>query len=330
MRHKYQKTSVCLVIGLALLLFGFAAAADETAKETLVERLGFPADAKLLIVNGDDFGMNHATNIGTIDALKSGVLTSATVMVPCPWFPMAADFARKQPKANLGIHLVGTSEWGRYKWGPVLGRTAVPSLCTDQGYFWEGVREVYAHAKLDEVEKEVRAQIDKALGAGIDVTHIDSHMGTHQYDAKYFEMFVRVAKDYNLPCRFSGRETMEQRGAGYLIELAAKLGVLHPEFLFGAGPPSVEETSAWWKKHLAELKPGVVSEFYIHCGRETEEMHATTSTWKKRTADALFFSSPETLEYIKSLGIELISYRELRELQRTGKPMPRVERYGWE
>ncbi len=96
---------------LALLVLCSGAFAEEPGEQTLVERLGFPRDAKLLIINGDDFGMNHSTNVGTIAALKSGVLTSATVMVPCPWFPMAADFSSKQPKANVGVHLVGTTLW---------------------------------------------------------------------------------------------------------------------------------------------------------------------------------------------------------------------------
>src|SRR5690606_30508267 len=153
--------------------------------QSLVERLGFPADAKVLILNADDFGMNHAANQGTMEVMKSGGVTSATIMVPCPWFREVADSAQKTPQANLGPHLTLTSEWKHYKWGPVAGRTAVPGLCDPLGYFWPGVQAVYKHSNVEEAETEIRAQIDMALAAGIDVTHIDSHMGTLQYNPKY-------------------------------------------------------------------------------------------------------------------------------------------------
>jgi predicted glycoside hydrolase/deacetylase ChbG (UPF0249 family) len=296
----------------------------------LVERLGFPADARVLILNVDDFGMNHGANVGTIMALKAGGMTSATVMVPCPWFPEAAEFARKTPQANVGIHLTLTSEWKRYKWGPVVGREGAPSLCDEQGYLHSDVPMVYIKARPEEVEKEVRAQIQKALDAGIDVTHVDSHMGTLQYAPGYHEMYLRIAKDFNLPCRTAGRELMRQYGGEYLIDMADALGVLHPDFLFQGDPPTLEDTERWWKEErLSKVQPGMVTEIFIHAGRETPEMEATTGSWRRRSADADFFSRPETVQWIKEQGIHLISYRDLRELQRTGKPMPRVEKYGW-
>ena len=306
----------------------YAQDVQQTPKPSLVERLGFPPDTKVLIINADDFGMNHSTNVATMRALRVGGVTSATVMVPCPWFLEAVDFAKKNPKASIGVHTTLTSEWKYYKWGPVLGRTAVPSLCDDMGYFYPDVPFVYLNAKLDEVEKEVRAQIDKALAAGIDVTHIDSHMGTLQYAPGYHELYLKIAKDYNLPCRMAGRELMKKYGGEYLIDMADEMGILHPDELFMGDPPSIEETEKWWKERLASVEPGKVTEIYIHCGELTPEMKATTGSAGRRTADTEFFCKKETREYIKSLGIKLISYRELRYLQREGKPMPPVE-YGW-
>lgn len=324
----------------AFLIVSAAAIAESADKPApaklppLVERLGFAPGTRVVILNADDFGMNHATNVGTIAAMKAGGMTSATVMVPCPWFPEVAQWAAQNPKANLGLHLTLTSEWRRYKWGPVVGREGAPSLVDEQGYFYEAVPYVYMHAKLDEVEKEIRAQIDKALAAGIDVTHIDSHMGTLQYAPAYHEVYIKVAKDYNIPCRIAGRALMARYGGLYLVDMADEMGVLHPDELFQGEPPNHpddhEASDAWWKKRLAECEPGKVSEIFIHAGMDTPEMHATTGTALRRTRDAEYFSRPETLEHIKSLGIELISYRELRELQRNGVPMPRVERYGWE
>ncbi len=315
----------------ALLLSAMLLAAPLRAEEKkpLVERLGFPPGSKVLILNGDDFGMNHSDNVATIKALKFGGLTSATIMMPCPWVPEVVKWAKENPQANLGLHLTLTSEWGGYKWGPVLGKVGAPSLVTEFGYFHSDVPPVYLKAKLPEVEAEVRAQIDLAYKFGLDVTHIDSHMGTLQYNPKYHEMYVKVAKDYNLPCRIAGMNLMGPRGGEYIIKMADEMGVLHPDWLYMDGPPKPEQTEEFWLKRLKEIQAGMVSEIYIHCGEETDEMKATTGSWKTRAADAAFYSTPKWLEAIKAEGIKLTSYRELRELQRTGKPMPIKEFYGW-
>ena len=160
--------ALCL-FSVCTLMIASAISAQETkepapAGPSLVERLGFAPNARVLIINADDFGMNHSANEGTIKALKTGAVTSSTIMVCCPWAEGAIEFASKQPQANLGVHTTLTSEWKRYKWGPVLGRTAVPSLCTDKGYFYEDVMEIYALAKLDEAEKELIVKALKASG----------------------------------------------------------------------------------------------------------------------------------------------------------------------
>lgn len=323
------------ILVLALLAVpALAVWAEAPALPPLVERLGFPPNTTVVILNADDAGMNHATNTGTFNVLKAGGMTSATIMVPCPWFPEIAQWAAKNPKANLGLHLTLTSEWGRYKWGPVVGREGAPSLVDEMGYFYESVPYVYMHATMEDVEKEVRAQIDKGLKAGIDVTHVDSHMGTLQYAPAYHELYIRIAKSYNLPCRIASRALMARYGGVHLVDLADELGVLHPDELFQGEPDNnpndLPANDAWWKARLDECKPGQVSEIFIHCGMDEPEMHATTGTALRRTRDAEWFATPEAKAYIKSKGIELISYRELRELQRNGTPMPRVESYGWE
>ncbi len=318
------------VIVCFVLIVSFAAFAAEGQPAPLVERLGFPPGTKVLIINGDDFGMNHSTNEGTFKAIQSGGITSATLMTPCPWMLEAAEWAKKHPQANIGVHTTLTSEWGRYKWGPVLGKTAVPSLCTPLGYFFDDVPLVYMSAKPEEVDKEVRAQVEAALATGLDITHIDSHMGTMQYAPGYHEMYLKIAKDYNLPCRMAGHDLMDKFGAGYLIEMADKMGVLHPDVLYMDGPPSLAETESFFKNLLASLQGGKVSELYIHCGRIDPEMKATTGSMERRAADTDFFSDPKTHEFIKSQNIELISYRELKHLQQKGTPMPRVQRYGWD
>lgn len=317
-----------LLIAFVAVTVSFTLGAEE--KPSLVERLGFAKDAQVLIINGDDFGMNHATNEGTKKALKAGAMTSATIMVPCPWFLEAAEFARKNPQANLGVHTTLTSEWGKYKWGPVLGCSAVPGLCNEMGYFFEDVFSIYGIGAIDEAEQEVRAQVKKALDAGVDVTHIDSHMGAMQYSPEYFERFIRIAGDLNLPCRLAGRDMLEPLGFSHLLDLAEELNVLGPEVLYMGDPDSLEETESWFKERMKNIPKGKVSEMYIHCAVDAPEIFATTGSARRRIADTDFFSDPETLKWIQEQGIELISYRELRHLQQTGKPMPRVSAYGWE
>ncbi|HNT90031.1 MAG TPA: polysaccharide deacetylase family protein, partial [Candidatus Hydrogenedentes bacterium] len=285
-RRIIQPIRSSLVLMAVTLATAWAVA--ETPQPSLVERLGFPPDARVLIINADDFGMNQAATEGTIDVLRAGAVTSATVMVPCPWLPLAASFARKHPQANIGVHLTHTSEWGAYKWGPVLGSEAAPGLVDKLGYMHPDVGWVYSFAKPEEAEREARAQVEKALAAGIDVTHIDSHMGTLQYNPKFHEAYLRVARDFRLPCRMAGRDVMTKLLGGYLRDMADEFGVLCPDKLFLDEPPSLEATEAFWKKRIRELPAGKVSEIYIHCGQDTPEMRATTGSWARRTADTEF------------------------------------------
>lgn len=317
----------------AVLSLAALAVSAQEAKPSLVERLGFAKDTKVLIINADDFGMNHSTNEATKRVLANGAVASATIMIPCPWSLEAINFINETPGANAGIHTVLTSEWKEYKWGPIAGRSAVPSLVDKLGHFPPDVPPLYLQAKIEDVNTEIRAQIDKALAAGLDVTHIDSHMGAMQYAPGFHKLYIEIARDYKLPCRIAGRALMNQFGAGYLIDYADEQGVLHCEELIqeaGNKDLSPEATEAAWKDVMSKLEPGKVSEILIHCGELTEEMKATTGSAERRTRDAEFFAKPETLQWIKEQGIELLSYRELRALQREGKPMPRVEKYGFE
>ena len=326
-----RRFAIAVVVGLfcLALVTPLCAAQDTAAKPSLVERLGFAKDAKVLILNGDDFGMNHATNEGTYKALINGGLTSATVMMPCGWNVEALKWAKAHPQASVGVHTTLTSEWGGYKWGPCLGVGGVPSLCSPDGYLWDDVILVYGSGTIEDVEKEIRAQINRAIASGVDITHFDSHMGTMQYNPLYHELYIKLAKEYKLPCRMAGHDIMDKAGGGYLIEKADEMGVLHPEVLYMDGPPSIAATESYFKDLMSKLQPGKVSELYIHCAVESEEIHATTGSADRRIADTNFFADPATVKWMDEQGIERISYRELRELQRTGKPIPRVK-YGWE
>jgi predicted glycoside hydrolase/deacetylase ChbG (UPF0249 family) len=283
--------------------------------QALAQLLGYPDDARLLIINADDFGMCHAENVATIAGLEPGAFCSSTIMVPCPWFEETVAFAQRLPSADLGVHITHTSEWPTFKWGPVAGRGAVPSLVDSRGRFYRDLPSLYAHARLEEIEIETRAQIDGALAAGIDVTHLDSHMGTVQLDVNYHDLYVRLAAEYRLPIRMANRSFMRDMGMGQIAELADRLGVLSPDHFWYGGPPAPQETAAYWTNVLRQLKPGV-SELYIHAAVDAPEMRALGDTWAQRAADFTFFTAPSTRALIRDLGITLIGYRPIRELQR--------------
>lgn len=285
------------------------------AAENLAVRLGYSADARLLIINADDFGMCHAENVATAEGLATGAYTSATVMVPCPWFEAAVELARAVPGADVGVHITHTSEWEGYKWGPVCGRGEVRSLLAENGHFHPTVEAFHARALLKEIERETRAQIDRALATGLDVTHLDSHMGTLQLRPEHHALYVQLAAEYRLPLRTAGRGLLRQMGMESVLDAATRLGVLTPDHFWYGGPPAVEATEAYWTEVLRGLRPGV-TEIYVHAAVDTPELRAISGSCAQRPADHAFFTAATTRQMLDDLGIELIGYREIRELQR--------------
>src|ERR1700686_4106497 len=184
---------------LRATLIGLLLSAVAVSAQTLAGRLGYPPGTKLIIVHADDLGETHAVDAAAIKALEGGTINSASLMVPCPWFPEIADYAKSHPDADFGLHLTLTSERVYYRWGPVASRDKVPSLVDENGYFhhdWEQNE----HIDAKEVEIELRAQIDHALAMGVRPTHLDSH----QYrlimsGRELFDVILRVAHSYKLP-----------------------------------------------------------------------------------------------------------------------------------
>src|SRR5262245_46498879 len=173
--------------------------AAQAAGPSLQERLGHHADARVLVIHADDLGMAHSVNRATFEALERGWVTSASILVPCPWFPEVARWARAHPQADLGIHLAVNSEWTGFRWAPISPRDAVSSLLDPDGYFPLVETDVAARAKAAEIERELRAQIDKARKAGINLTHLDSHMATLFRKREFFDVFRGLGKSYQLP-----------------------------------------------------------------------------------------------------------------------------------
>jgi chitin disaccharide deacetylase len=283
--------------------------------QTLAERLGYPLDTKLIIVHADDLGETHAVNAAAIKALEGGTINSASLMVPCPWFPEMADYAKSHPEKDFGLHLTLTSERVYYRWGPVASKDRVPSLVDKNGYFYHGW-DYNPPANPKEVETELRAQIERALAMGLHPTHLDSH----QYrlimsGQELFGVMLKVAHEYKLPI-FVTRDWF----ADYPY-LEKSLGpndiVLDHTVTIGPEVPT-EKWAEFYLTALKNLQSGV-TEFVIHPGFDDEELRAATrerSTWGAawRQRDYDFFTSNEFREILIQQKIKLITWRELAHL----------------
>jgi predicted glycoside hydrolase/deacetylase ChbG (UPF0249 family) len=275
---------------------------------SLAERLGYPPDARVLIVNCDDLGSSHAANVGVYEALRDGVATSASLMVPCPW---AREAAARYRGEDVGVHLTLNAEYDLYRWGPI---THCPSLLDGDGGFPRTIDDVWDHADIDEVRRECRAQVERAIYWGFDVSHLDSHMGTLQLRPEFFDVYLELAVDFGLPLRLSGAST--ERLVGFPFRrLATDEGVVFPDhFLLvpGVGSRPVIERA------LTELRPGV-TEVYLHPAIDTAELRSLAPDWAGRVDDHDLVTGRASLRPLAArAGVQFIGWRELRQLQRAG------------
>jgi predicted glycoside hydrolase/deacetylase ChbG (UPF0249 family) len=226
-----------------------------------------------------------------------------------------AEFARRAPSADLGVHLTLNSEWPNYRWGPVLGRAAVPSLVDAEGFLWSDVAAVFAHARLDEAEAELRAQIERVIAAGIDPTHLDCHMGPLHLRADFHQFYVELARACRLPIRVTPRAMLRRMGLGAIVERLDTAGILYPDNFIVSGRRSPATVADYWSGVLRGLPPGV-SEIYCHPAHAGIELRGFAHDALKREADFRFFTGPAVRELIALEGIQLIGYRKLRAVMR--------------
>jgi hypothetical protein len=230
-------------------------------------------------------------------------------MVPCPWARGAAADYRGE---DVGVHLTLNAEWDLYRWGPI---TQAPSLLDGDGGFPRTITDVFEHADLDEVRRECRAQVERAILWGFDVSHVDSHLGTLQLRPEFFDIYLDIADEFRLPMRLSGAETERMIGFPFR-SLAAERGVMFPDhFLFVAG--NVVGSRATISQALTDLRPGV-TEAYLHPAMDTPELRAMSPDWENRVADHTWLLDTGGLEAeVERVGVKLIGYRELRDIMRT-------------
>jgi predicted glycoside hydrolase/deacetylase ChbG (UPF0249 family) len=261
-----------------------------------------------LIVNCDDLGSSASANRATQSALAAGVATSATLMVPCPW---ALDGVAKAAGGGIGVHLTLTCEYPGYRWRALTG---APSLHDAQGYMPATAQAVWDNADLDEARAECRAQIDQAYAWGVDVTHLDAHMGAMQIDPRFFAAFVDLAAEYDLPLRMFGSGAERRLGFPGRAQ-AAERGLVFPDHLLTTWGAPAKETFAGI---LGGLRPGV-TEVYLHPVEDGPELRGYDPNHPQiRVDDLACVTDPELPALVAAADARLISFAPLRELQRAG------------
>lgn len=304
--------------------------------QTFAERLGFPKDKKVIIMHIDDAGMSYDSNLGTIRALKEGVANSVSVMMPTPWVPGFLHFLKENPDVDAGLHLTLTSEWKSYRWGPLAGKPTVPSLVDKEGAMWRSVGDVVKNGSADEVEREIRAQLDRARTAGFEPTHLDSHMGTLFATPAFLEKYIKVGIEEKIPVMLpAGHNTLIFASEGLSKQQQGMIKALGKK-VWDAGLPVLDdlhnESYAWvpvnkdniskeelqkyktqkYIDGLAKAKPGLTM-VIMHCTHPTEVFEHISDSGVTREGDLLAMIDPALRQYIEKEGIILTTWREVME-----------------
>jgi chitin disaccharide deacetylase len=326
-----MRSIVIYILTASLSFFGVHA-----QDSTYAEKLGFPKGKKVVIFHVDDVGMSLDGNHGAIEAMEKGVATSCSIMMTCPWVPGYFHYLKDHPNTDAGLHLTLTSEWKDYRWGPLSGKPAVPGLVDKEGAMWASVEEVVKHASADEVEKEIRAQVERALQMGFKPTHMDSHMGTLFATPAFIQRYVKVGMEYKIPVMFPGGHNtlvMEQlKSTAADMQTARMVGKalwqaglpviddLHNNSYAPHLPDGVKPTSENLRKYktkfyidaLKSLQPGITY-VIMHCIKPTEVFPYISDSGPIREADFLAMTNPELKKFIEKEGIILTTMRELME-----------------
>jgi predicted glycoside hydrolase/deacetylase ChbG (UPF0249 family) len=271
---------------------------------TLAERLGHPADAKLLIISCDDLGLTRASNVATFDALRDGIATSASLMVPCPW---ARDAAAGYRGEDVGVLLTLNAELDTYRWGPI---TSSPSLLDGDGGFPRTLDDAWDHADLDEVRRECRAQTERAIVWGFDVSHLASYLGALYLRPEFFDVYLELALDFGLPLRLGDDEHL----AGFPFrKLAAEEGAVFPDHVVECTPGARRQV----ERALFDLQPGV-TELCLHPAIDSDELRAACrDDWAGRAEDYdALRRDPSLRDLVTRAGATLVGWRDLRALSR--------------
>jgi len=310
---KIFRETFCVALFLAALFAARSSpqTASATTAQTIQERLGYPATARLLVIHADDLGMAHSVNRAIFEAFENHWITSASVLVPCPWFAEVVTWAKAHPDADLGIHLALNSEWTTFRWRPISAAEKVPSLLDADGYFPLEETDVAAHAKIPEVEMELTAQIERARAAGIRISHLDSHMSALMGTGALAEGYQRLGREQGLPILWHASAAEKLPGeaqpcADFILnddDLEIRTGVAAKDWL------------EVYKAMLAPLKPGV-HHLVVHLAHDDEEMRGAAAdhpdwgaAWRQLDFDMV--RSAEFRKFLREQGFVLVNWKDL-------------------
>lgn len=296
------------------ILIVVAISVQAQEKQTLAERLGYEKDAILLIVHADDLGLAQSVNEASMEAFSNGGITSGSVMVPCPWTPDFARYCRNHPGLDVGIHSTLNAEWEYYRWDGVLPSSEIPSLLDEEGYLHASLESVAREADPAEVEREVRAQIERAIALGIQPSHLDTHMGSMAAKPEFFQIYLKLGREYQLPVllpRYMTLQLSEEQRAVLTDEVI----LLDELFMMNQDPGA----SGWAKAYenmIGQMKPGL-NQLIVHLAHDNDEMKAITvdhpdfgSAWRQRDLD--FVSGDAFRNMLKSHGIRLVGWKQIQ------------------
>jgi len=299
---------------VASLLLIFAATVARAQNKTTAERLGYPADSKLLIVHADDLAIAHSEDAASFDALEKNAVTSASIIVPGPWLTEVATYAKAHPDTDLGLHLALTSEWKTYRWGSVESKDKVPSLFDPSGYLWPETLPALQNIRPEDVEREIRAQVERALALGIHPTHLDSHMGVLFSSPELFAAYVKLAHEYKLPFL----AVRIPNAPPQLFSVLSEKDVVLDAVVIANPTVHANEWRDFYVNAIKNLKPGL-TEIIVHLGHDDAELQAVTvdhpdygSAWRQRDFDVI--TSPEFKKALEENHIILVKWKDLKKL----------------
>ena len=310
-----------ILIILATNIFtGTELIAQYKPTKTWAEKLGYPAGKKVIMLHADDIGMCEEANIAADAQLKNDYIQSAAIMMPCPNAEEFVTWAINNPKKDIGLHLTLTSEWQEYRWGPVTNAKEVPGLIDPDGMFWHEVPGVVQHASAEEVEKEIRAQIEKSIALGYRPDHIDTHMGTLYGDPRYVKVFYKVAQEYGIPANaieLSNPKVVEVfRAQGYPMDdsvLQLSKDYTLPKLDFFTSAPkgeTYEDKIEKFKQLIKSLPPGL-TEIIFHPSVDTENLKSITGSWQQRVWEYKMFGDPDLIKFFEDEGIVFTNWKEI-------------------
>ena len=288
----------------------------------ILKKLGYADSDRLVVIHADDIGMCQASVQAFADLWDFGTISSGAVMMPCPWAPAAAEYCRKNPVVDMGVHATLNAEWDSYRWGPLSTRDQGSGLLDSEGFLHKTTPAVHENADPDSVLVELMLQVQRAHEWGIDVTHLDTHMGTVMHP-QFIPAYIQAGFSNRIPVMLPRGDAVHFEGMGVgpedATEFAQVISMLEEQ-----GIPLIDHLSFMpldqpgdqierAKELLGEVPPGV-THFVLHPTIDTPEIRAIADDWQSRVANYTAFMSREVQEFIKSSGLQLIGYRALREL----------------